>query len=160
MSLNMGIRQWLNERPGIASGVAVLAVAVTVVGIILEIRASRPRFPTGSPSYYFTVDDGQTYFAASSDNFPPFDYNGQEAVGAYVFECNGKRFVGYLERYTPEAHALMVAGKGTAETRRFGRELKRPGDKVWVKSGNLDTEAKITNVVSPDGQGVPELLMP
>jgi hypothetical protein len=156
----MGVRQWLNERPAIGMSVIGVLVLIAIGAIIAEWMGTRQKFPSGPPDYYFTVDDGKTYFAASSNNFPPFDYNGQTAVGAYVYECNGKRFVGYLERYTPEARALMVAGKETPDTLRFGRELKRPGDTVWVKSGDLATETRITTVSSPDGQGTPEPVMP
>ena len=156
----MGVRQWLNERPSIAMALMGTLALIAIGAIVAQVMGSRKRFPSGPPDYYFTVDDGKTYFAASSDNYPPFDYNGQTAVGAYVFECNGKRFVGYLERFTPEARALMVAGKGTTDTMRFGRELKRPGDTTWVKSGDPVTENRITDVPSPDGQGTPELVMP
>src|SRR5271170_3620876 len=144
----MGLREWFNQHPRVTGGIISVLVLVAIGVIVKQVLASRRAFPSGSPQAYFTVDDGQTYFTASSDNYPPFDYNGQQAVSAYVFESNGKRFVGYLERFTPEAHALIVAGKGSAETLRFGRELKRPGDKGWVKSGDLATETKITNVVS------------
>jgi hypothetical protein len=156
----MGVRQWLNERPAVGMTVVGALVLIAIVGIVVEWRSNTQKFPSGPPDYYFTVDDGKTYFAASSNNYPPFDYNGQTAVSAYVFECNGKRFVGYLERYTPEAHALMVAGKGTDETRRFGREVKRPGDKTWVPSTDRAAENRIENVSSPDGQGTLELVMP
>ena len=156
----MGVRQWLNERPSIAMALMGTLALIAIGAIVAQVMGSRKRFPSGPPDYYFTVDDGKTYFAASSNNYPPFDYNGQEAVEAYVYECNGKRFVGYLERYTPEARALMVAGKGTPDTLRFGRELKHPGDKQWVKSGDMATESRITTIASPDGQGTPVLVMP
>lgn len=156
----MGIRQWLNERPAIAVGLSLLVVLCMTGVVVYEIRSGRPHFPSGAPQVYFTVDDGHTYFAASSNNYPPFDYNGQQAVAAYVYECNGKRFVGYLERYNPDAHALIVAGKATPDTLRYGRELKHPGDKLWIKSGDLVTESRITNIASPDGQGTPVPVMP
>jgi hypothetical protein len=155
-----GIREWVDAHPKTIMSIVTVCVLSAICLTIIEIRSTRHTFPSGPPQYYFTVDDGLTYFAASSDNYPPFEYNGQEAVGAYVYECNGKRFVGYLERYTPAARTLMVAGTATPATMRFGRELKRPGDKAWVKSGDLATETRITDVPSPDGQGTPMLVMP
>jgi hypothetical protein len=140
------------------TGIVVIAIGYVVV----QVMASRRKFPERSPDSFFTVDDGKTFFAASSDNIPPFDYKGRQAVHAYVFECNGKRFVGYLERYTPEAHNAILAGKRTPQIERFGRELKRPGDAKWVKSGDINVEARITqNIRPPDGRGgVPEAVEP
>jgi len=113
------------------------------------------------PDSCFSIDDGKTWFAASSSNVPPFDYNGKQAVRAYVFECNGKRFVGFLERFTPEAHKLMVENKGTPQTRVYGREMKRPGDATWVKSGDYNGMGKVMDIKCPDGSsGTPEPVEP
>lgn len=93
--------------------------------------------PIDAPEYYFTVDDGKTFFAASSDNIPPFDYDGQQAVLADVFQCDGKKFVGYMERFTPKYHDEVVAHGLTPDAMRFGRELKKPGDAKWFHPSDL-----------------------
>jgi hypothetical protein len=156
----MGIRDWTNRNPRTVSGVVGAVVVVALASIVVQVMATRHRAPTSSPSIYYSDDDGKTFFAASSDLVPPFDHDGQPAVRAYVFSCSsGKSFVGYLERYTPAAHDAIAAGHRTADVERFGRELKRPGDATWVKSGNLAIENKITNITCPDG-GTLELVEP
>ncbi len=157
----MGIREWSNQHPKVTFSVIGACVLVAIASIVVEVRANHRGYPTSAPNSYFTVDDGKTFFVDSSDNYPPFDYKGQQAVHAYVFECSGKRFVGFLERYNDSVKQMLAAGKPlTAEMVRFGRELKKPGDTVWVKSGDLAVEAKVENVICPDGQGMPEEVEP
>ena len=146
-----GIREWLDSHPKTVSGTVSVCVLAALCLSIVELRANRKTYPSGPPDEYFTDDDGQTFFVASSNNIPPFDHNGRQAVHALVFECGGQKFVGYMERYTPAAHDAFVAGKGSAGLMMYGRELKRPGDTTWVKSGDLATEARIENVPCPAG---------
>ncbi len=58
----MGAREWLNQHPKVAIGggitIAVLAIALVVV----QVRASRHRYPAAVPNLYFTADDGKTFF--------------------------------------------------------------------------------------------------
>jgi hypothetical protein len=157
----MGIREWSENHPRVTYGVVGACVVVAITTIVVNVMAGRHAYPTKPPDSYFTIDDGKTFFVAGSDNYPPFDYKGQQAVHAYVFECSGKRFVGYMERYIPGVKQTLAAGKPlTAEMVRFGREMKKPGDTVWVKTGDLATEATVTNVTCPDGQGTPEAVEP
>ncbi len=88
------------------------------------------------------MDDGKTFFAASSDNIPPFDYDGQQAVLADVFQCDGKKFVGYMERFTPKYHDEVVAHGLTPDAMRFGRELKKPGDAKWIHPSDLRSKRR------------------
>jgi hypothetical protein len=157
----MGIREWSENHPRVTYGVVGACVVAAVTTIVLNVMAGRHAYPTRAPDSYFSVDDGKTFFVASSDNYPPFDYKGQQAVHAYVFECSGKRFVGYMERFIPSVKQMLDAGKPlTAEMVRFGREMKKPGSTVWVKTGDLAIEATVTNVTCPDGQGTPEAVEP
>lgn len=156
----MGVRAWMNQNPRTVTGITGAVVGVALVSIVVQVMATRHRPPTAAPKIYYSDDDGKTYFAASSDLVPPFDHNGNQAVRAYIFQCpGGKPFVGYLERYAPKAHDAIVAGHRTANLERFGRDLKRPGDVNWTKSGDLAVENKIENVTCPDG-GTPELIDP
>jgi hypothetical protein len=159
--VSIGIRQRMNENPGITAGVMTAMVVVAVCVVVYQVRAGRRMITSHLPDAFFTVDDGKTFFTAAGENVPPFDYNGQTAVHAYVFEFNGKRFVGYLERFTPEAHQQMIEGKATPATQMYGRELKRPGDKTWVKSGDLKAVGKVIDVQCPGGgSGTPEPVEP
>jgi hypothetical protein len=157
----MSIRDRLNQNPGKTVLIVVAFVTVAVGVVVWQVLASRRTFPDKLPEHFYTIDDGKTFFAANSENVPPFDYEGKQAVRAYVYEANGKRFVAYLERYTPEARQAMISKKGvTPQTQIYGRELKQPGSAAWVKSGNFAAVAQITDVKSPDGQGTPEPVEP
>jgi len=156
----MGIRQWLNEHPTSATWIFGAAVALALLGVVWQIAATRKTYPSRSPDSYFTADDGKTFFVASSDNIPPWDYKGRTAVRAFVFQCDGKKFVGYVERYTSDARNAILAGKRSPQVERFGRELKKPGDRDWVKSGDIAVEAKATDIRCPDGHGLPEAVEP
>jgi hypothetical protein len=148
----MGIRERLNQKPGLTAGVIGAAVILATVGVVMQVLASRKKFPSKLPDSFFTVDDGKTFFRASMDNVPPFDHEGKQAVHAYVFECGGKQFVGYVERYTPEAHKSILSGQRTAQIEMYGRELKKPGSAEWIKSGDLAATVRVTNVKCPDGR--------
>jgi hypothetical protein len=155
----MGIRDWINNHPKTAGSVAGVIVVVMIITIVVQVLANRRRFPSDFPQVYFTADDGKSWFAASASNIPPWDYQGQPAVAAYVFQCNGKRFVGYMERFSTKYHDAVVAHGFTAEAMRYGRELKRPGSN-WVPSGDLRIEANIEDVKCPDGNATPEIVEP
>ena len=157
----MGIREWTYKHPK-ASGWIIGSFVVVCTGVIVaEAMGNRKKYPSNSPDAYFTTDDGKSYFVASTDNFPPFDHGGHQAVRAYVFDCGGKRFVGFLERYNGAIKKDLDSGKQlTTGMIRFGRELKRPSDTSWTPSGDLATETKIENVPCPDGNGTPAAIDP
>jgi hypothetical protein len=156
----MGLRQWLDRNPRIAVASFGGVVAIAVGLIVVQVMGSRQKFPTKLPSAYYSTDDGKTFFELGSENLAPFDYKGQPAVRAYVFDCGGTKFVGYLERYKPEARAKLLAGKDvTPQVQISGRELKKPGETKWISSGDFASVAKVANVKCPDGH-IPEPVEP
>jgi len=157
----MGIREWLNRNQGLAAGAVLLLVVIALGVSVYHYLANRRAISTKVPDAYFTIDDGKTYFTASTENVPPFDYQGKQAVRAYVFECSGTRFVGYLERYKADARQAKIEKKATPATQIYGRELKRPGEPAWVNSGDQSAVAKIVDVQTPTGMsGSPEPIEP
>lgn len=151
----MGFRDWCNEHRGIVSIVVVLCVLVAIGSIVYQVLGNRRKITTGLPDSYFSVDDGKTFFVAGGNNIPPFDYHGKTAVHANVFECGGKKFVGYLERYTPEARKAMLDNKATTATQIYGRQLKKPGGSRWINSGDFKAAAMVADVHCPNGTGTP-----
>jgi hypothetical protein len=148
----MGIREFINRNPMLATGAVGLIVALAIGAIVYQVMASRHHFPEKSPDTFFSTDDGKSFFTASSDNVAPFEYKGKTAVHAYAFQKNGIKFVGMLERYMPDARSAILAGKRTPEIERFGREIKLPGDATWVRTGDMAAEAKVQNAIhGPDG---------
>ena len=158
----MGFREWTNNHPKTTYGIVGGCVLACIGAIGAEVLAGRRSFPTSMPDAYFTTDDGKSYFQASMTNYPPFQHDGAEAVRAYVFESNhGKKFVGFLERYTADSKKYLDTGKApTPQIQRFGREIKRPGETKWSRTGNMMLESKIEDVVSPDGDSAPNNVEP
>ena len=172
----MGIRQKLAENRGLGVGVAILLLIGGAIVIGYQMRALGPP-PSTTPQAFYTNDDGKTLFVAPSDSLPPFDHGGKPAVRAYVYKCSGQQFVGYLERYTDEAKRMVreldeavknakPGGQPPANlgqlvnARRFGREVKRPGDKNWVSVGSREGGRAIDVQCPPGIVGTPELVLP
>ena len=106
---SLGLRETLNQHPGIATGTAI-GVIVLVLGYIVFGTAGRGA--NGGPApvanrAFYSDDDGAHWFADDVTKVPPFDHNGKQAVRAKVYRCDGKTFVNHMERYTPEAHKRL-----------------------------------------------------
>ena len=157
----MGVRQWFNDNARLTAAAAAVIVLAAVGLVVMQVLAARPKIASGLPDAYFTVDDGQTFFVGNSASVPPFDYKGKPAVRAYVFKCGDERFVGYLERFNPEAHKAMTGGTATPQHQIYGRELKRPGESTWIKSGDFTAVDKLAEVKCPhNGAHTPEPVEP
>jgi hypothetical protein len=134
----MGIREKVNEKPGIA--VAVVAIIALLAVFLVYRTFSGPAVPKADPAAqaaapaYFTTDDGQTTFTDSSTSVAPFDHDGKQAVKAYMFNVNGKQVVGYLEKYSAGAGSPLM--------------VKKPGvGGTWVPDSDPQAQA-IRNAVS------------
>lgn len=159
----MSLRDKLKNHPRAAAGIAVTALAIGIGFIALQLQGGIAGL-RGNRAF-FTTDDGATTFVDSADLLPPFPHDGKQAVRAYVFECNGKRFVNHLERLTPERQKLaqaaadaLKAGKppprppaSAGRTVNWGLEYKRPGDKDWIPGGDLARTSKLLQAKCPDG---------
>ena len=190
----MGIREHMEQRKGLAAGGAVVFIVVAVASVAWQLMSMNRDTRNVVPDDFFTIDDGQTFFTAKSSNLPPFEYKGKLAVRAAVYECDGKRFVAYMERFTPEARVAMMGaevgpdptkkvqpkpgqspeaaarasqprGQSAAASREAmmnGRELKRPGEKEWVRTTNRQKVAEIQNNIScpAGGKGKPIAVAP
>jgi hypothetical protein len=157
----VGVREWLNQHPKVAVAGGVVVAGLAIFFVVIQVLAGRHKYPTNPLMSYYTDDDGKTFFADTDDKVPPFDHNGKTAVTAYVFQCKGQKFVGYMERFTPQFHDFVVSHGRTAEAVRYGTELKRPGDANWVSCGDLKKVAQIQTVRCPDGSAdEPEALLP
>jgi hypothetical protein len=153
----MSVRETITDNPRIGIAAAGGLFLIGVIVIFLEMRS--PAVAAAPSQFYFTVDDGKTWFADAATNVPPFDKNGQQAVRAHVYRCHdGTKFVAYLERFTPRAkHALEnPSGAASGDLSTFqaayggGREVKRPGDKVWLSITNPQAVAQVMLVKCPD----------
>lgn len=85
--------------------------------------------------YYYTDDDGASFFASTKQFLPPFDHNGKEAVGAVIFSnSNHQPFVGYLTKLTPEGQDALKSMDWKLMMTDLPRYslVKRAGEKEWV----------------------------
>lgn len=163
----VSLQQSLANRPAVTNGITVGVIFLALGFIAFDLLRPRPA-NAGDTQLFFTTDDGATRFADDASKLPPFDVNGKQAVRAYVYACDsGKPFVAYLERFTPETLAALSTQEAKEHglvNREFilaeGAEIKRPGDKDWVKRSS-DAAEKILDLKCPAGDGgTPKLVLP
>ena len=157
----MGARALLQQRKSLAVALA----AVMIVGAAIAIYVQARDFgPAGPGKAFFTTDDGNTLFVDSVMKLPPFDKDGRRAVRAHVFECDGKRVVGYLSCYRPEAlqalaeaKAARAAGKPPPNPQALsavgtvGLLVKKPGNFPWVSQADAATATAVRVFRCADG---------
>ena len=166
----MGWRDSLNrQNPKVVLGVTagvVLLVAILLVRFERNDDGGGAR--TRPAQAYFTVDDGKNWFLDDASRLPPFDRDGMEASRAYLYRCgeNGKPFVGYLERLTPEQKKRVQAAREQSAAGRpvaplldtaEGTEVKAPGQGSWIKQSDPRARA-LMMPKCPDGQNAQMVL--
>lgn len=135
-------------------------IAGAAVAIYLQARGP----DSGPGRVYFSNDDGKTTFVDEATKLAPFDKDGKPAYRAHVFECGGKRVVGYLSRYTPEAHQVLAEAKAARAAGRpppnvialsavgtYGMQVKRPGAPTWVSQADPRAATMVRAFRCPDG---------
>jgi hypothetical protein len=157
----MGIRETLNRQGKPVTAFVVLALLICIAWIFYSKPDGSDPFEGGSA--FFSVDDGKTFFEADASNIPPFMHEGREAVQALVYSNDGGKtqFVGYLMRFTPsgveylrESRARAAASKkptlpGLNTELQANTEVKRPGEKAWVRLSDIPRAAAVMTVHSP-----------
>lgn len=159
----MGIREKLNNNPGLTTGITAAIILIAIIVIVIQLLpGSGPKIPTKA---WYSSDDGKTYVADDINLLAPFEKDGKTWVRAIVFKCkDGKPFVSHLERYTPKAKAMiqksredMKAGNPPTmdvdQIQWTGMQVKKPGtpESEWTNQSDNEKVMKITEVVCPDG---------
>ncbi len=170
----MGIREKLNDNPAITTGATATIVVVAIAFIVWQLMPNNPKISTED---YYTVDDGTSWFKDDIKKIPPYSHDGKDAVRARVFKCpSGSAFVGYLEKYSPEAKKQLEATQAPPPTTGGppmgpafnpameamlinGRLVKKPGDKAWISERDPNFQ-KVVDVKCPDGSSDIELVTP
>jgi hypothetical protein len=165
------VRTYLNEHPLVAAGFT-LAAPVLILYVIWHGGGTRNSVTRSLNEAWYTDDDGKTWYADDKSLMPPVDHNGKTAVRAYVFSFDGGKdeFVGYLERYTPEARQALEQARAEVITEKIpppallysqiqmsGIELKRPGESNWINVRDPEAAA-IRKLNPPAGASVEEIL--
>lgn len=152
----MGIRETINQKKAVSTIVVICAIVVGVVMIGLELRGNNGKLPT---EFFYTIDDGQTWFADSSSKLPPFDHDGGHAVRCYVFKGVNGKFAGLLQEYDDETREQLARRADQIPPRDATVLVKKPGEKEWIKMGLNQQAMILMHVTGPDGTAV-ESVMP
>lgn len=162
----MGLREAINRNPAV-SAVVIGLLLLAFAGYALQWGLSDRLDPlAGSGRAFYSIDDGKTFFTASSDLIAPFQHEGKQAVQAMVYTADGgkTRFVGYLMRFTPRGAEQLKAMRAKSESGRptlpgldlelqKNTEVKRPGDGAWVRLSDIAAAGRIMNVEAPRQPG-------
>lgn len=158
----MGLRESLNRNKKIGSIAGCVVLLLGVGAAAYQVQQWRENVPR-TPNAFYTVDDGATLFEDLTTRTPPFDHEGRKAVRAHVFKSGDTQFVGYLERYAPDSlkvfdtanrvkagdtSVVMPDQRSLEAAGRYGREVKRPGDKAWIPV-NTPQGSKLTREIAP-----------
>jgi hypothetical protein len=157
----MGIREIINRKPALTTGVAVAVVGLIVVATMWNQTLGGASDDSTKAAY--TVDDGATWFVDQADRITPFRKDGAEAVGAALFTSGeGKsQFIGYLYRHAaatrerlkdPSAQRLEDLQGGEQTEMRNAIEVKATKSPTakWISADSPDAAA-ILQVKSSDG---------
>ena len=145
------------------------AVVVLAAAAVLICRSLWPAQERSGPARaYFTTDEGASLFVDRIDRLPPFEHEGQPALRAHVFSCDGNqtRFVGYLEKADLESAKLreqaVARGESPLEFPDNGPFVKRAGGQNtrWFTPKDGKAYADVITVTPPDGaaQNLQEVL--
>ena len=160
----MSLREIVNRNPAVTAALLIVAIAGVVALTVWQMRS----LPPSKPGAYYTTDDGKNWFADDPQRVTPFDHKGKSAVRAHVFRgADGREFVGYLTRHTPQAAEVIRRVQARKPTDPpptpaemgvvlGGREFKRPGDAKWIPQKDPAVQ-QITAVTAPDGSPAVEV---
>jgi hypothetical protein len=169
--VNMG-REIVNEKPQIAYA----GVGVVVLLFVWIIWPSRGGSYAGKPvkvaEAFFSADDGQHWFKDDRNKIPPWQ-DSKEVDRAYVFDCDGNVFVGYLERLTSAGKEVAESYLGhhpsTGIPEKWEEmniqpediEVKKPGEKnKWIARNDPKVDAVLKVKCPGNPKGEPKLVVP
>ena len=147
-----------------------VGVVLVVVLLIVVMKKNTPqRYESSNVSSnksYYTADEGKTDEAGPWDLVPPYEKDGKTFVRMYKFQDGKDVKIGYFEKYTDEARAVLMAEEeGRVRMVKIGqlgygvRLVKRPGDETWVFR-NTDEGQAIAEVMTSEGRGRAQPVFP
>lgn len=161
----MDFRELLNRNPKVISGIAG-GLAVIGLGLVVWQARVNSGNVAASDQTYYTIDDGNSWFADDATKVPPFDHNGKPAVRCTVYNVNGKDTVAFLLKYPDDVRTRMLKDfeeqkahppkdgtRGGSVSIRYVNTgvVKRPGDAAWLPMA----DAKAQAMMQPPPDGIP-----
>jgi len=162
----MGLVETIRKKPAVGATIGSVCLLTALI-VLYSTQVGPSRF---SPPklFYFSDDDGKTFFADDANKVPPFDKDGKQAVLAHVYKNSaGTMFVGYLER-APNDQAKQLIEQTRAEMADNAKagnpapdpeklralsqsvEVKKPGGSKWVSATSAEA-ASIYALKDTDG---------
>jgi hypothetical protein len=163
----MGIRQKIQDNVKLGVGMGAILVVVALGFIGMQLQGSRTHLVDAPAQWFYTDDNGKTFFLEDANKIVPFDHNGKQAYRCDVFEGpDGTRFVGLIYRhnssgrmemqdyiarklYENDVDALIRQG---IEGR--GSDVKRAGadDRSWSRNDEQKNEYLRSAMKTSSGQ--------
>ena len=149
----MSIRETLNQKPALVTGITIGIVVIALVAIFWQSRRDKP--VQGVTKAYYTIDDGATVFEDDLQKTTPFPHDVGTAVQAHMFSCdNGRtKFPGFLEKLPDKFPQAATPGRGGRDPRIFVGLVKAPknASAKWVNKNGPEGIALIAAVKCPNG---------
>lgn len=161
-----GARQWVNEHPGPALGLAGGSLILILFVLFLALRpASRVSVPQGRKVWFYDVNTGRLFPGSPEKTGPIAAPSGPASDGepagfrahvySYVPDPNDSElFTGFLERPDPDA-ASKPAATDMEDFERWARSrlIRRVQDKKWVWAASPEGQAILQELLQPNKQG-------
>jgi hypothetical protein len=158
------------RRQKIGAVIKITAAVLLIAAAVLIWHSYNAAPKSQGMQEFFSDDDGTTWFADDGTKVAPFDHNGKQAVLVKVYQSkNGKKFVGYMKKFTDEARAKIMHTQQTRELRpgpsefkgtpSSGLLVKKPHAAEWVPEMDPKAQA-VLKITCPDGSTDCELVLP
>ncbi|NJL31702.1 MAG: hypothetical protein HC898_08755 [Phycisphaerales bacterium] len=168
----MSLREVFNRNQGL---VAVISFLLMATALFVVYKTMNPSAGTQGNGLLHR-HDGKTWFMDKA-GLMPFERDGQPVYKVMLFTDGGSEpFVGYLERYSPEAAKQILqhqseAGSAENDTHKAmlisnikstELQIKRPGapESQWIKSSDPAAPATMSVKVRPGNPGPVEPVRP
>ena len=169
----LGFRNWINNNPKIVIGISVASVFIFLLIVIIQLIPNKyPIVIQTDKVWFYDLNTGKL-FVGDRDEIPPIQApsgklpDGQLAgVKAYVFSYvhdpnDSERFVGYLEKYTPEGKEIVSSFQRSTRnvTKKLVRKLNKNRfirkviDEQWFLAGSEQGRAILREVAHVNETG-------
>lgn len=125
-----------------------LLFAIGAAIVFFEHRRSPDELQPAS-TYFYSDNDGKSWFKDDAGKLVPFDHNGRPAYRAFIYRLpDGSTFCGYLQRLSDSALEQLRQLRQQPDTPEdqakvfqitaFGTQVKKPGQATWVLLASHD----------------------
>lgn len=162
-----GIRQRLQENARLGVGLGALLIIFALGFIGFQLYGGREHVILAPDQWFYTDDNGKTFFKDDTNKIVPFEHNGKQAYRADVFEGpDGQQFVGLIYRHNSSGQLEMkdyiarklyendIDGLVRQGIEGRGSDVKRSGtdERGWSRNDEQKNEYLRASMKTPSGQ--------